>query len=535
MPPAEAYGVASFYALINLQSPCRRTVHVCDDIACRTRGADAICNDLEEQFGAEGVRREDSATAWHRSPCLGLCERGTAVFCETAGSEPVTIADAASQNLVHLLLHPEIPVPRRAESTFPGEQLGTSLPLLSRAAMPPTPGIDAYRFAGGYLALRRALQIGPEGVLAELTASRLTGRGGAGFPTWMKWKAVAEAVGNPRYVVCNGDESEPGTFKDRILMELDPFAVIEAMTIAGFATSAEHGFIYIRAEYPEAAEAIELAIKQSRSHGMLGSDILNHDLNFDIEVRRGAGAYICGEETALLNSIEGKRGEPRTKPPFPVQHGLFGRPTVINSVETLLNVLPILMYGGDTFAESARGGVTGSRLFCLSGCVSMPGIYEAQPGATLRELIDRAGGTPDNTPIHSVLVGGAAGSFVRGDEMDIELTPEGARSAGISIGSGVIMVFDETIDMANIVKRIARFFRDESCGQCVPCRVGTVRVEELIERFFKPGADRDAEIALFNDLALAMKDASICGLGQTATIAIASTFSRLRMNSATIT
>jgi NADH-quinone oxidoreductase subunit F len=373
--------------------------------------------------------------------------------------------------------------------------------------------------------------MGPEAVIGEVTASRLMGRGGAAFPTGRKWAAVAAQPAQPHYMVCNADESEPGTFKDRVLMELDPFAVVESMTIEGFATGASKGFLYVRGEYPLAESRIRGAIDAARAAGLLGAAVMGSGFAFDIEVRRGAGAYICGEETALFESIEGRRGEPRNKPPFPVEVGLFGKPTAINNVETLANVLLILEGGpggGARFARIGTEGSTGPKLFCLSGNVVRPGVYEVPFGTTLRQLLGRAGGVPGGRSIRAILLGGAAGVFVGPDALDTPLTFEGTRAINATLGSGVVMVFDEAADMVGTLRRIAAFFRDESCGQCVPCRVGTVRQEELLARLADGVAvrSREEELALLADIGSAMRDASICGLGQTASSAIESAIRR---------
>jgi NADH-quinone oxidoreductase subunit F len=357
-----------------------------------------------------------------------------------------------------------------------------------------------------------------------VTASKLVGRGGAAFPTGRKWAAVAAQATRPHYLVCNADESEPGTFKDRVLLEGDPFATIEAMTIAGYATACERGYLYLRGEYPEAEARLTAAIGSARAAGLLGPDILGSGYGFEIELRRGAGAYICGEETALFESIEGKRGEPRNKPPYPVEVGLFGKPTVINNVETLVNVPLIVLDGGEAYARIGTDGSTGPKLFCLSGHVGRPGVYEVEFGTTLRELLELGGGVPGGRPIRAILLGGAAGTFVGPDALDTPLTFEGTRAIGATLGSGVVMAFDETDDLVGTVRRIAQFFRDESCGQCVPCRVGTVRQEELLARLAagRPNGSRETELALLADVGRAMRDASICGLGQTASSAIES-------------
>jgi NADH-quinone oxidoreductase subunit F len=314
-----------------------------------------------------------------------------------------------------------------------------------------------------------------------------------------------------------------------VLIEHDPFALIEGMTIEAFATGASHGYVYLRGEYPLAGERLAAAIVAARGAGLLGPDVDGSGFAFDIEIRRGAGAYICGEETALFESIEGGRGEPRNKPPFPVEVGLFGKPTAINNVETLVNVPLILRDGGEAFAAIGTEGSTGPKLFCLSGHVARPGVYEVPFGTTLRELIDLAGGVqgPDaERQIRTILLGGAAGSFVGADALDTPLTFEGTRAIGASLGSGVVMVFDRSTDLVDILRRIAAFFRDESCGQCVPCRVGTVRQEELLARLAAgtPRGSATTELGLLREIGQAMRDASICGLGQTASTAIESAF-----------
>jgi len=332
----------------------------------------------------------------------------------------------------------------------------------------------------------------------------------------------------PRYLICNADESEPGTFKYRVLMEGDPFALIESMIVAGFATGCEQGYLYIRGEYPLARHRLEHAIRECRAQSLLGTNILGSGVRFDVELRVGAGAYICGEETALMNSIEGKRGEPRNKPPFPTQVGLFDRPTIIQNVETLLNIPPIIMQGGKAFAAIGTERSTGTKLFCLSGHVAKAGVYEVPFGATLRELLALAGGIAGSGKLQAVLIGGAAGAFLGPKDLDTPMTFEGTRAAGAALGSAVVMAFDDTVDLRGILLRIASFFRDESCGQCVPCRVGTVRQEEILRRLIagKPLGSGATELVLLKEVGQAMRDASICGLGQTASSAIESALAR---------
>jgi NADH-quinone oxidoreductase subunit F len=399
--------------------------------------------------------------------------------------------------------------------------------LLGRVGRINPASIDDYRAHGGYEALRRSLQLGGSWVVRETTASKLFGRGGAAFPSGKKW----DPVNQPQYLVCNADESEPGTFKDRVVMEGDPYSLVEAMTIAGCAIGCKRGYIYLRGEYPLAGERLEHAIKIARERGFLGKNILGRGVEFDIEIRRGAGAYICGEETALFNSIEGLRGEPRSKPPFPTQVGLFGKPTVVNNVETLINVLLIVHEGGERYAAIGTHGSSGPKLFCLSGHIARPGVYEVPFGSTLCELIDLAGGVGGSGNLQAVLLGGAAGAFLSPEELDTPLTLEGTRAVGASLGSGVVMLFDDTVDLRRILLRIAAFFRDESCGQCVPCRIGTVRQEELLQRLMggRPIHSTERELRLHKELGQVMRDASICGLGQTASSAIESALLRWRL------
>jgi NADH-quinone oxidoreductase subunit F len=469
VPPADAYGVATFYALLALEERPPEVLHVCTDLSCRLAGAEV----------PEGAIP---------SPCLGLCERAPAALRTVAGPEP-----REEQ------IPPESPpLPQTS-----------GLKLLRRIAEGADPETQPE-----FRALERARELGPEAVIELVKASPLLGRGGAAFPTGVKWEAVARQPARPHYLVCNADESEPGTFKDRVLMEQDPFALIESMAIAMYATGCEKGFVYVRAEYPLAHERIQHAIDVS---------------GFDIELRIGAGAYVCGEETALFQSIEGYRGEPRNKPPFPVEVGLYGKPTVVNNVETLLNVPHILLNAGSIAgaagdAQRTAGGddPRDTRLFCVSGHVARPGLYELELGTPLSELLELAGAEPAK----AVLLGGAAGSFLRPDQLDLPLSFEGAREAGTTLGSGVVIVYGEQADLVDAVLRIAEFFRDESCGQCVPCRIGTVRQEEALHRLAsgKPNGD---ELAVLADLTQVMRDASICGLGQTAANAVASAMMNL--------
>ena len=518
--PADIYGVATFYALFDTNERPARQVHVCVDLACRAMS---------------GCKEDSIPTGAIASPCLGVCERAPAVLVIETGVTPrYEVLAPASTNDIADLVAGKSAGPEQEVATAVPQAPNESLVLLPRIGRVDPLSIDDYIASDGFVALRRAIEIGAEQVITEVTASGLVGRGGAAFPTGRKWSAVAGQPVKTRYLICNADESEPGTFKDRVLMEGDPFALVEAMTIAAFATGCQHGWIYLRGEYPRALKHLTNAVESARSRSMLGENILGSGFSFDITIFRGAGAYICGEETAIFNSIEGFRGEPRNKPPFPVEVGLFGKPTVVNNVETLMNVLPIIQNTGEKYATWGTAGSKGKKLFCISGAVNKPGVYEVTFGATLRALIDLAGGLKSGSDLQAVLLGGAAGGFVGPEDLDLELTLEAARAAGTTLGSGVVMVLDKDVAMIDQLQRIAAFFRDESCGQCVPCRVGTVRQQEALARLVKSSGTGNAavDLQLLRDLGQVMRDASICGLGQTAHNAIDSALTRLKVFSA---
>jgi len=499
LSPAEIHGVATFYGLFSVVERPPRQVHVCTDLACRAVGAAASL----------------PASA-HPSPCLGLCEQAPAALVIDAGAPParVTMGHVRSGQLDELASGAPLPAGRMASVASVPQAGDPDLVLLRRVGAGDPLDLDGYLDGGGLGALAEARRLGPEGVIRAVGDAGLLGRGGAAFPTARKWDAVRRQQTTPHHLVCNADESEPGTFKDRVLMEHDPYALLESMCIAALATGCEQGWIYLRGEYPEVETTLTTAIDRLRDHGTLGA-------GFDVTVVRGAGAYICGEETAIFNSIEGRRGEPRNKPPFPFEAGLFGLPTVVNNVETLMNVPSILL--GRTTADR--------RLFCLSGAVAVPGVYEVQLGLTLGDLIDLAGGLLPGSELQAVLLGGAAGRFVGPDALGLVLDHESIRDAGLSLGSGVVMVHDRSVDLVDQVQRIASFFREESCGQCVPCRVGTVRQQEAVDRLAagvrSDGAgDGDgpstADLDLLHDIGRAMADSSICGLGHTAHHAVES-------------
>jgi len=389
--------------------------------------------------------------------------------------------------------------------------------VLLRRRSAPVHTLEEYRASGGLAALGWARVNGREEVVRLISESRLVGRGGAGFPTGRKWEAVRWAEDPVRYAVLNADESEPGTFKDRLLMETDPHMVIEGLLIGSFVVSATRAYVYVRGEYAEAARSMAEAIRQFAAGGYL--DGIRPDGGpLEVEIRRGGGAYVCGEETALLRSIEGFRGEPQPKPPFPTEAGLFGKPTLINNVETLANIADIVARGASWPDGLGTAESPGTKLFSVSGHVERPDVYEVPFGTPLRDLLDEAG-----APAHvrAVLLGGAAGTFVFPKDFELPLSYEAVRASGATLGSGSIMVFDDQTNLWQVAERIGAFFLRESCGQCVPCRLGTKRQHEMLERLAR-GEGTGGEPTLLRRLGQVMADASICGLGQSAPAAVLS-------------
>jgi NADH-quinone oxidoreductase subunit F len=500
VPLADVHGVIEFYSLFYNEPVGKRIVRVCTDQACALKDADGVLRQLCSRHGLEaGQTTRDLSLTIEASPCLGLCEQAPAVLTTDDGQW--TIDDG-----------------QRTTSDRPSSAVYGPIRLLTANCGNGTTSFASY---GRYPALTKALGMKPEEIVNEIKASGLVGRGGAAFPTGVKWEGAAKAPGAEKYVICNADESEPGTFKDRILLMDDPHRTLEGMLIAGYAIGANKGYIYIRAEYPYILPVLEQALSEARGAHLLGENILGSDFSFEIEIRLGAGAYICGEETALFESIEGKRGFPRVKPPFPTTHGLFGKPTVINNVETLCNVPLIISHGVAEYRRIGTEKSPGPKLFCVSGDVARPGLYEVPFGVTLRELLELAGGVWDGRELQSVLFGGAAGAFATSEHLDVRMTFEDLRAAGLPLGSGVVMVFDERRDMRDVLKRLGHFFAHESCGKCYPCQMGTQRQKEILDRI-AAGRILEGDLIRLQDVGWTMTDASLCGLGQTAASAVLS-------------
>jgi NADH-quinone oxidoreductase subunit F len=490
VPLADVHGVIEFYSMFYNEPIGARIIRVCTDPACALKGGDDILHHLCAQHGIQPDQTTpDAATTVEHAPCLGLCEHAPAALVDEQAETGIDLQTGSY------------------ELGIPSSHLYGSVRELTRNCGNGTTSLQVY---GEYAALKMARKMKPEDVIAEIKAAGLVGRGGAAFPTGIKWEGAADAPGEEKYVVCNADESEPGTFKDRVLLLDDPHSTIEGMCIAAYVIGASKGYIYLRGEYPYILPVLENALTEARDAGYLGGA-------FDIEIRLGAGAYICGEETALFESMEGKRGFPRVKPPFPTTHGLFGKPTVINNVETLCNVPLIIKQGADEYRKLGTEKSPGPKLFCVSGDVEKPGLYEVPFGVTLRELLEMAG----CEAFQAVLFGGAAGAFATPEHLDVKLTFEDLRAAGLPLGSGVITVFDESRDLRDVLARLGKFFAHESCGKCYPCQMGTQRQVEILDRI-AAGKMLAGDAERLGDVGWTMTDSSLCGLGQTAATAVLS-------------
>jgi len=387
--------------------------------------------------------------------------------------------------------------------------------------------VEDYRKEGGYEALRKALTMPPEDVIAEVEKSKLRGRGGAGFPTARKWGFVLNAKSEQKYVICNADEGEPGTNKDRIVLSNDPHSVFEGMAIAAWAVGADQGFIYLRFEYPYVFPILEQALQNAREAGCLGKNIFGTDFNFDITVVSGGGAYVCGEETALIESIEGNRGEPRFKPPYPGISGLYGKPTVINNVETLANIPVILVKGGEWFSQIGAPTCTGTKVFTLCGNIAQKGVFEYPMGTNLRDIFETHGGVKDNRDLRGFMLGGQSGNLINASQIDLPMDIDSCQQAEAVLGTGTIMVIDDYTEILDIVENIMKFFIEESCGKCTPCREGNIRIYEIIRRI-NQGEGKMDDLILLEELAETMNIASLCGLGQNSSVAVITSLHNFR-------
>ncbi|MEM2154041.1 MAG: NuoF family protein [Nitrososphaeria archaeon] len=497
----------------DLRMAYRHRINVCCSSGCLPFGAQKLLKAFEDavkEFGLEKVCKVA------RTGCVGTCSVAPVVLIDPGNHLYQNVKPEDAKKIVqeHIINGRVL-----EEHVYKNEAyFSKQYRLILRNAGKIDPlRIEDYIAVGGYSALAKALtQMTPEQVIYEITLSGLRGRGGAGFPTGQKWNFVAKSTAKPKYIVANLDEGDPGVFANRTLAEADPHAIIEGMAIAAYAVGAEKGFIYIRAEYPLAIQTLKKAIEQAKSYGLLGNNILGSTLNFDIELRLGAGAFVAGEETAILSSIEGLRATPRPRPPYPAVSGLWGKPTLINNVETLANVPLIILNGGAWFSKIGTPKCTGTKCFSLTGKVNNPGLIEVPMGITLKEIVyDIGGGIPGGKEFKAVLVGGPSGGCLPENMLSLPIDYESLTQAGAIMGSGGIVVIDDESCIVDTARFFIEFCMDESCGKCVPCRAGLPKVREILDKIMS-GKGKIEDLNVLEELCYVIKDASLCGLGQTA-------------------
>ena len=517
----------------------RSHVMVCGGTGCTSSNSGAIINEFELQLAQKGLDKEVKVV---RTGCFGLCEAGPVVIVYPEGAfySHVKVEDVTRIVDEHLIKGRIVKDLLYKNSVEEDTNKIKSLDkvdfykkqkrvALRNCGVIDPENIDEYIAFDGYKALGKVLtEMTPEEVIDVMLKSGLRGRGGAGFPTGMKWKFAAASKSDKKYVCCNADEGDPGAFMDRSVLEGDPHVVIEAMAIAAYAIGADQGYVYCRAEYPIAVKRLQIAIKQAREYGLLGKNIFGTGFNFDMDVRLGAGAFVCGEETALMTSIEGKRGEPRPRPPFPAVKGLFGQPTILNNVETYANVPQIINNGWEWFAEMGTEKSKGTKVFALGGKINNTGLVEVPMGTTLREIIyDIGGGCPNGKKFKAAQTGGPSGGCIPASHLDVKIDYDNLTAIGSMMGSGGMIVMDEDNCMVDIARFFLDFTVDESCGKCAPCRIGTKRMLEILERIVE-GKGEDGDIEKLENLANTIKTTALCGLGQTAPNPVLSTLKYFR-------
>jgi len=509
----------------------RANVLICAGSACVSSRAYEFKDALIEALKEAGIREEVNVVD---TGCVGTCDLGPVAIVYPDGVFYVRLKPEDAKTIVneHLLkgrvvnrlLYQEPMTkevfPSLSEIDFVAKQ--RRIVLRNMGIINPE-SIEEYIAREGYQALATALTMTPEEVIDTVKRSGLRGRGGAGFPTGLKWELTRKASGSPKYVICNGDEGDPGAFMDRSILEGDPHSVIEGMMIAGYAVGASKGFFYVRAEYPLAIKRLEMALEQARSYGLIGENILGTGFSFDIELRRGSGAFVCGEETALIASIEGRRGEPRPRPPYPANRGLWDKPTVINNVETLANIAPIILNGAEWFSSIGTEKSKGTKVFALAGKVNNTGLIEVPFGTTLREIIfEVGGGIPGGKKFKAAQTGGPSGGCIPAEYLDLPLDYESLKQIGAIVGSGGLIIMDEDTCMVDVARFFLEFTQSESCGKCPPCRVGTRKMLDILERIIN-GEGEEGDIERLIELGNEIKQDSLCGLGQTAPNPVLST------------
>ncbi len=515
----------------------KKKVCVCCGAGCISSGSEPVLKALQETVKNKGLEKEIDVVP---TGCMGPCNQGPLVkilpdqtiYQKVVDVEvfPIVEKHLIKQEPVKEMLlfcdsRKEVSVDTSQDPFFKRQQ---KIVLENCGNINPE-NIEDYIAVEGYRALNKALRLlSPEEVIAQIKQSRLRGRGGAGFPTGLKWETVHKYVASEKYVICNGDEGDPGAFMDRSVLESDPHRVLEGMILAGYAVGSQRGFAYIRGEYPLAIKRFDLALKQARKLGLLGKNIMGTDFNFDVEIRIGAGAFVCGEETALIASIEGKRGVPRPRPPYPAESGLWGKPTLINNVETFANIAPIILKGGEWYGKIGTAKSAGTKVFALAGKIQYSGLIEVPMGVTLREIIfDIGGGIPDGKKFKAAQTGGPSGGCIPEQHLDAPMDYESLVSLGSIMGSGGLIVMDETSDMVDVARFFMEFCMDESCGKCVPCRVGTKQMFDLLTKICSRQAAM-SDLELLEELAVYVKEASLCGLGMSAPNPLLSTLRYFR-------
>ncbi len=511
----------------------RSNVLVCGGTGCTSSNSELIIQRLKEEIKAKGLEKEVNVV---RTGCFGLCALGPIMIVYPEGSfysmvTPEDVPEIVEEHLlkgriVKRLLYQETVQNDdtiKSLNHTPFYEKQKRVALRNCGVINPEK-IDEYIAVDGYAALGKALtEMTPQQVIDEITKSGLRGRGGAGFPTGRKWSFAAANHADQKYVCCNADEGDPGAFMDRSVLEGDPHAVLEAMAIAAYAIGATQGYIYVRAEYPIAVRRLQIAIDQAREYGLLGKNIFDTDFCFDIDLRLGAGAFVCGEETALMTSIEGKRGEPRCRPPFPAVKGLFGKPTILNNVETYANIAQIILNGADWFASMGTEKSKGTKVFALGGKIKHTGLVEVPMGTTLREIVEEiGGGVPNGRKFKAAQTGGPSGGCIPAEHLDIPIDYDNLLSIGSMMGSGGLIVMDDTTCMVDIAKFFLEFTVDESCGKCTPCRIGTKRLLEILNKITSGNGELE-DIDKLEELCHYIKENALCGLGQTAPNPVLST------------
>jgi len=503
------------------QGNFRHRITYCSAAGCASCGGIAVHEALAKALKARNLENEVELAG---TGCMGLCGEGPLVRIVGDGTLYQRVDVAVAEKIIeeHIVQGKKV-AENLVDTTDPFFASQVKI-VLENCGTTDSEKIDDYIAAGGYEALAKAVtELQPAGVVEEIRKSGLRGRGGAGYPTGLKWGIVRKAPGEQKYVVCNADEGDPGAFMDRSVLEGDPHRVLEGMAIGGYAVGASQGFIYVRAEYPLAIERLRLAIKHAERAGLLGNRIFDSQFNFRIDIRIGAGAFVCGEETALIRSIEGKRGRPRPRPPYPSEKGLWGAPTLINNVETFANIAPIIRKGGAWFAAIGTPKSTGTKVFALAGKIRNTGLIEVPMGIPLRKIIfDIGGGTPEGTTFKAAQTGGPSGGCIPAESLDLPVDYESLATVGSIMGSGGLIVMDSTSNMVDVAKYFMDFCVDESCGKCVPCRVGTVHIHGLLEKISEGRGTTD-DLALLEELCQMVKDTSLCGLGQSAPNPVLST------------